>query len=124
MSSRTSAWRRSPGNDSDNWRCARRKEGYVLSCPLDSAGKPASVFLNVSDLSPDNALTVEINDPAGRPLSKFCGKECVPVTESGFRVPVRWKSAERVADTGPFAIRMRSAAKAQEPQLHALYVSS
>jgi len=101
------------------------KEGYVLSCPLDAAGKPARLFLNVSDLSPDNALVVEVNDACGRPLGRYCGDECIPVTASGFRVPVRWKSTDTISAPGPFSLRVHfSREGGKSPQLHALYVSS
>ena len=97
-------------------------EGHFISCPLQTDG-PIRLALNADDVSPASPLLVELLDERNQPIPGFTRGDCVPVTEPGLRVPVRWRQGETVAGlAGRFKVRVILAAGGDEQQqVYAVY---
>ncbi len=100
-------------------------EPHCISCPIDLKGSPASVYVNVQGLSPQNRLTVELLDERMRPLPGFGRADCLPVAD-GLRTPVAWKEA-RILEGIDSPVRVRINWECERPGdvfLYAAYVAN
>ena len=100
-------------------------EPHCISCPIDLKGSPASVYVNVQGLSPQNRLTVELLDERMRPLPGFGRADCLPVAD-GLRTPVAWKEA-RILEGIDSPVRVRINWEGERPGdvfLYAAYVAN
>ncbi|MDP2954775.1 MAG: hypothetical protein Q8N53_00020, partial [Longimicrobiales bacterium] len=71
--------------------------GEVITCPIqvsEASGKSASVYVNADGLGEWSELTVEVLDREFRPVPGFSGEDCLPVRESGLRVPIVWRGGK------------------------------
>ena len=50
------------------------------------------MYLNADGLSEHSLLKVEILDEQFRPLPGYSGEDCIPLSESGLRQPIAWRS--------------------------------
>ena len=98
---------------------------HFISCAVALDRKGRRVFVNVEFDSDYAEITVEILDLAFRPLPGYSGAECIPVTESGLRQPVRWRSGEELEHLNhPIRIRVNyGGIRVEDTRLYAVYVS-
>ena len=98
-------------------------EGHFVTCALQADG-PFRLSLNADDVSSASPLLVELLDEQVRPIADYTAADCLPVTESGLRVPVRWRSREMIPGlAGRFKVRVILAAGGEEQQkVYAVYL--
>jgi len=94
-----------------------------VSCPL-KAGGTARIWLNADGLSADARLRIELLDEMETPLAAYSGGNSIPLRQSGVRIPVSWKGADRIpASRTPFRIRVSFEGDQNRlVQFYALYV--
>lgn len=61
--------------------------GWLITEPW---GPPLEVFVN-ADVEAGGSIAVEIVTPYGQPVKGYSRSECIPVTTSGMKQPIRWK---------------------------------
>ena len=68
----------------------------------------ASLHLNADSLAHGRRILVELADTTGVAIAGFGFGDCMPVTENGLRIPLRWKNADARNLAGrDVAIRLR-----------------
>ena len=96
----------------------------VITCPIQITSGSAPVHLNVDGLGPHTHLRVSLVDEGFRPLPGCAGADAAAITQSGLRVPVRWKGAAALT---PAHGRVRmdiefAGVRPEEARLFAAYV--
>lgn len=97
---------------------------HIISCPLESTGKPLSVEVNATGLDDDTRLVVELLDRRFQPVEGYTGDDAHPLMEDGFRLPATWGDRTTVTPpSGGMRIRLRFAgARPEDGRLYAVYV--
>src|SRR5690606_27778825 len=97
-------------------------EPHCISAPFEvTAG--AGVFLNVGSMSDENRITVELLDRRFQPIPGYSGDDCVPVSKSGFRVPVTWRGRQAIEQIdGPVRVRINWIGEDNAAALFAAYI--
>ncbi len=104
-----------------------RSSGEVTSAALEPANgswSSSRLEINSSGLSGDAFLQAELWE-GGSPVPGFSFRESLPVTQDGFRTPLRWKGrGVNLPDKrGPVQVKVRLTRKERNPQLHGIYVA-
>ena len=71
-------------------------------------------------------MRVELLDVQNRPLAGYSGESCVPIGESGTRLPVRWRGGDEIADVKgrPFKVKVTLAGGLEaEQRVYAIYLA-
>jgi hypothetical protein len=88
---------------------------------VEGTGK---VFLNVGGLSGHSEMIVEVLDEQLRPIPGYSGGDCIPVRESGLRVPVRWRGHENIMPGKSFRLKITfGGVRPEDAELYAIYVT-
>ncbi len=98
---------------------------HFVSCPIVPRQTGMRVFINLELLSEHAQVTVELCDEQFRPLLDYSGDNVIPITESGLRVPVRWKGGDTYDEEGR-AIRVRvgvGGIRPEDVRVFAVYVA-
>lgn len=98
---------------------------HFISCPVAPGRNDARIFLNVDLASKYAEAKVELCDEQFRPLPDYSGGNAMPITESGLRVPVRWKGRETVpGNLGAFRVRVEyGGIRPEDVRVFAVYVA-
>ena len=98
---------------------------HFLSCPITPNQDGARVYLNVEFLTEHGTATVELCDEQFRPLPHYAGDNAIPLNQSGFRVPVKWKGGETYDAAGtPFRVRVNyGGIRPEDVRVYAVYVA-
>ncbi len=98
---------------------------HFLTCPVTPGQDGAGVFLNVELASKHAEAKVELCDEQFRPLPDYSGDNAIPVTESGLRVPVRWKGGNTAPGKGEaFRVRVEYCGiRPEDVRVFAVYVA-
>jgi hypothetical protein len=94
----------------------------VVSAPVRS-GATARIWLNAEGLSPEARLRVELLDETETPLPAYSGEQAIALRDSGVRLPVTWRGANRVALDQSFRVKITFEGERKEGvKLYAVYV--
>ncbi len=97
---------------------------HFISCPMDTEGNDAGVYLNASGLSENSYLRVEVLTREFEPIAGLSGDDCVAVTESGFRQRVTWKGQNSLGEMRS-RVRLKviwEGLRPEDAKLYAAYV--
>jgi hypothetical protein len=95
-----------------------------VSCPIVLPEEGGRVYLNCANLSKFSDLRVAVLDRQFQPLAGYSLEECEPVQADGFRVPVRWKSGDRIKAGNPVRLRVQwGGVRFEDPIVYAVYVA-
>ena len=101
-----------------------RENAFVVSQPIYPQGQAAKLFLNVDGLSEHAKISVSVLNKRFEPLPEYRGRE-IEVSESGFRVPVRWEGADRITARVPMRIKLDfSGLRSEDARLYAVYFTA
>jgi hypothetical protein len=99
---------------------------HVISAPIRLAKNASRVYLNADVFGQHGQITVEVLDERFRPLPDYSGKACIPVTDGGLRIPVKWRDRERV-ETREGSVRVRvnfGGIRPEDCRMYTVYVAS
>jgi len=82
-------------------------------------GNKGKAFLNVSGVSQESPLTIELLDHLANPLPDFSGVESIKITSNGTRVPIPWS---KTIPKGKIAIRVKYPI-GSKAEIHAIYLN-
>jgi len=101
----------------------RRPKPHFISCPMRGDG-PQKVFAN-ADLTEHCPVTVEVLSEGFHPLPGYSGDACVPLSEDGFRLPVRWKERDELPAGETFRLQVNygNGLRPEDAKVYALYVA-
>jgi hypothetical protein len=101
-------------------------EAHVVSAPLDLECNVARVFVNVDGLSEHSQIGVEVLSERFEPLAGYAGAECVALSESGLRQPIRWRAHDRIEGAqGPVRLRLSfGGLRPEDIRIYAIYVEA
>ncbi len=71
-------------------RWVREVGPHIVSCPIESNGRPLRIEVNATGLDHDTQLVVEILDRRFRPLDGYGIGDARPMTQDGFRLAAEW----------------------------------
>ena len=109
-------------------RCYPREPAAFTTCRFD-VEKSTRMYLNADGLSPGCGFSVELIDSSGRPIPGYAADDCVPIVESGIRLPVRWSKGDVITAEASRSIRARVRFEGHvdggesDQKLYALYLS-
>ena len=98
---------------------------HFVSCPLETDRSGGHVFLNADGLSEHSHLGVEICDYKFQKLPEYSEDSCIPIKESGLRMPVKWRNKDAF-EKFDFPIRVRvnfEGLRPEDARVYALYVT-
>ncbi len=100
-----------------------RPKPHFISCPMRGDG-PQKVFAN-ADLTEHCPVTVEVLGEGFHPLPGYSGDACVPLSEDGFRLPVRWKERDELPAGETFRLQVNygNGLRPEDAKVYALYVA-
>jgi hypothetical protein len=101
------------------------KETHCISSPITAAGNDVRIALNVTGLSDEGRLTVEVLDERFVPLPGYSAADFVPIeAKSGLRLPVAWRGGATLGKlTQPIRLRVNwSGANQEKVRLFAIYL--
>ena len=103
---------------------AGEHEPHCMSCPIDLDGEGTELFINADRLGEHSRLRVELLDLQFRPIPGYAGADCVPLDESGLRLPVRWRKREVLERFDhPIRVCVRwEGLRLEDPRLFAVHV--
>jgi len=103
----------------------REKSASFVTYALKVDGT-AQLYANVTGLSSDAWLRVELLDELERPLLDYSGDNASRISASGFRQKVTWKGVDGIDNLSkPLKIKVRFEGKKKEDiKLYALYLSN
>lgn len=99
---------------------------HAISAPIGLANKAVRVYLNADIFSAHGRLTVELLDESFRPLPDYSGDACIPVTDGGLRIPVKWQGRQQV-ESPRASVRIRvnfGGIRPEDCRLYAVYVTT
>ena len=98
--------------------------GHFITCPIDAAVSPPSLWINVEGALSEAPLTVELLDDHDRPIPGYSGADAAKVVASGTRQAVIWPktAGEHGPAAGRFAVRVGFPARG-DVRVYALYVA-
>ncbi len=97
---------------------------HMVSCPIQLENPDCHLFVNADGLSEQAELLVEILDQQFRPVPGYAGSDSIPLTESGLRQMVTWRSGPRLAGLDqPIRIKVTWTGSRQDANLFAVYLS-
>ena len=98
----------------------------IITCPIQITDGAAEVFLNIEGLGAHTNLRVGLVDEGFRPVPGCAEADAAIVSESGLRVPVRWKSAPALKKShGRVRLDIQfEGVRPEEAKLYAAYVTS
>jgi hypothetical protein len=79
---------------------------HFMSCPIRLNSGGCRLFVNADGLSEHSFLKVEVLNLHFREIPGYTNKDCRPLTESGFRLPVEWRG-KQVIEPKEDAIRIK-----------------
>lgn len=99
-------------------------EPHCISCPIELSNANARLFANVDGLGQNSQLKVELLDLQFKPVPGYCGDDCLLLSESGLRQPVRWRNGAELRNfEHPVRIRVNwLGLRPEDARLHAVYV--
>jgi hypothetical protein len=80
--------------------------GHFMTCLLQSEGD-LKIFINAEGLNAGHPLLVELLDENDRAIKGYSAEDCIPVTSSGIRQPVEWKSGDTVSGLSGRTFRIK-----------------
>ncbi len=97
---------------------------HCISCPIEATSPGTELFINADGLGQYSQLQVELLDLRFRPIPGYSGDDCVPLSESGLRQPVRWRNQSSLARFDhPIRVRINwRGIRPEDAQLYAVYV--
>mgnify|MGYP001049589929 CR=1 FL=1 len=99
------------------------QESHFVSAPIKLDGPGCRVFLNADGLSANSCLRVELTDERFGPLPGYSAENCVPMTESGLRVPVSWRDRPTIETDSPVRVKVNFAGlRPEDIRVYAVYV--
>ena len=97
---------------------------HCVTTTLPASSQGPRLLVNVSGVTAESPLTVELLDELDRPIPGYSGPDAAKIAEPGTRQEVRWPSQQQTR--GPrdreFSIRLRFPA-AGDARLYAVYVA-
>ena len=115
--------------------CPGGKNPHFISCPfsIDKPGKRVQLNIDwdgsawyekTNDQAKYSHLTVEILDEKFRPVPRYSAHDCLPISDSGLRQPVRWIDRERLDKFNhPIRIRMNwGGVRPEDIRFYAAYI--
>ncbi len=105
----------------------KAEDVHCISCPIADIRDGARVFVNVTGLTADSQLAVELLDEKFQPLAGYSAADFVPFTaKSGYRVPVVWRGEEKLTKINqPVRVRVNWSGRDQEDtRLFAVYLEN
>lgn len=96
--------------------------GFLVTSTQPAGDIGVNVFVNVSGVSAESPLTVELVDDQEQPIPGYSGDDAVRVTADGTRQHVKWRSASngRTPARQPYAVRI-GFPDDDRPRLYAVY---
>ena len=96
---------------------------HFISRPI-RLKKKSRIYLNVDGLSEHANVTVELLDEQFRKLPEYSGANCIEITESGFRQPVKWRDKKFLDMAQPIRIRVNfNGIRPEDIRIYAVYIS-
>ena len=88
----------------------------------------ASLFVNADRLSHEACLKVQLCDEALRPIPEYSGADAATLTQSGLRLPIRWRGKTLVdPSVGRFRVRVDFEGykrEREDARFYALYITT
>jgi hypothetical protein len=117
-------------NEGQKWRQKESRPEYIvpnfISCPIELKQPGGAVFLNADGLSENAQLKVALLDKGFQPIAGFSADDCIPVRQSGLRVPVQWRGQDHLpAFDGPVRVQVKyDGARFEDCQVYTVYVDA
>jgi hypothetical protein len=98
---------------------------YFISAPIVLPDGGAQVSLNVNGFREDiSELRVAVVDRNFKPIAGYTLADCESLRTNSFRLPVKWKSSDRIKSDGPVRLRLQWGGKRfEDPIVYAVYVT-
>jgi len=94
-----------PQRRGDPW-APKYRNPYVISEPLSTGGKPATISVNVSGVGQTNQLKVTVLDEQFNELPGYGSGDSAPLDKAGLKQPVTWGANQTVTSDRPIRIRV------------------
>lgn len=100
-----------------------KTDPHMVSCLIHLDRPECQLFVNADGLSEQGYLLVELLDEQFRPIPGYAAGDCIPLTESGLRRIVTWRSGSGVERIDqPIRIKIIWAGSRQDANLFAVYM--
>ena len=100
-------------------------EPHCISCPIELKQPDSRIFVNADGLGEYSQIKVHLLDHQFRPVPRYSGGDCVPISESGLRQPAVWRNRTQLEEfIHPIRIRVDwEGIRPEDAQLYAIYVA-